>query len=116
MSNPKESAPAAASPAKADSSAEQGPVIVLEEPVQLGSMKVTELRFPPSLRGRHLRRFSSGDGKLDGNVLLHIAADATGQPDRVMDELSGRDAARVMQTVTGFLALAGFIGTTSAAS
>lgn len=91
---------------------EEGPVLKLKTPVVLGALEVRELRFPAKLKGRHLRRYATNDrGMIDGECCLRVAADATGQPDRVMDELDAGDAARVIETVMGFFFESGVLRT-----
>lgn len=109
MTNPKDSTPA---------SEPAGLTFPLKVPVRIGeAMTVTELHFPPRLQGRHLRRYTTtGNGALLGGTLLDVAADLTGQPDRVMAELDGADVAGVMEVTLGFLLRGGFLGTTSAKS
>lgn len=90
---------------------EAGVVLKLEQPVKLGdTMVVSELRFPPRLKGKHLRRYAANDrGVIDADVCFRVAADACSQPDRVFDELDGQDAAKVVELMTGFFVKAGFI-------
>jgi hypothetical protein len=89
--------------------------IQLRHPVELASLKITELKFPARLKGRHVRRYSTNErGVVDADVCLRVAADATGQPDRVFDELDGEDVARVVEVMTGLFFLQGFLRITPA--
>lgn len=89
-----------------------GVKLTLKYPVRLASLEVTELQFPPRLKGRHVRRYATNErGVVDADVCLRVAADATGYPDRVFDELDGEDVAKVVETMTGFFLLQRFLQT-----
>jgi len=91
-------------------------VIPLTTPVSIGPQVFTELRFPPKLKGKHLRRFgATTTGSLDLDLCFKVAADCCGVPDRVFDEMDAKDAAGIYTVMVGFLARAGFLGSTSPA-
>lgn len=88
-----------------------GVTLQLETPIKIAEgMVITELRFPARLRGIHLRRYAAGDrGVIDADTSMKVAADSCGQPDKVFDEMDGRDVAKVLELMTGFFVKAGFL-------
>lgn len=97
-----ESAPKAAAAA--------GVVYQLKHPVEIGPLRVTSLTFPDRLKGRHVRRYAASErGIIDADTLLRVAADASGQPDRVFDEMDAEDSSAIVELMTGFFVKAGFL-------
>lgn len=91
-------------------SAPKPTTIDLKYTVRLGAMEVTQLVFPVRLLGKHLRRWSyNAEGLVDNDVYLKIAADSTGLPDKVFDEMDSEDVGRVVQVVQAFLLQSGFL-------
>lgn len=110
-----ESAPVPVKPAKPNTEPAEGVVYTLKRPVTLGPLHVAELRFPERLKGRHVRRWSVGErGIVDADVLLRVASDACGVPDRVFDEMDAEDTSALLELMTGFFVKAGFLRGTPA--
>jgi hypothetical protein len=79
-----------------------GPVTVkLRKPIQFGSQVIEELTFRP-VTAKDLRRLPVLDGFSMDTVLV-LAGRLSGQPDPVIDKLTGADLAEVIDLVTGFM-------------
>jgi Phage tail assembly chaperone proteins, E, or 41 or 14 len=76
-------------------------VLKLASPVEIDGEKITALSFRP-LKGKDLRSVQRQDG-YETAFLLKLAGRLCGQPDLVIDELSGADLMEVIAIVGGFL-------------
>jgi Phage tail assembly chaperone proteins, E, or 41 or 14 len=77
-----------------------GPVTVkLRTPIEFGSQRIEELAFRP-LTGKDLRKLPEGSSM---DVTLVLAGRLSGQPDPVIDKLTGDDLWEVMTVVSGFM-------------
>ena len=75
--------------------------VQLRHPVQHGGVTITELTFRPA-RAKDFRRFKMETGyEIEGIIVL--AGRLCGQPDIVIDQLTGDDLAEVIDLVTGFM-------------
>ena len=73
--------------------------IRLEEPVQFGSETISELELQKP-KAKHFRTMPAEPTTGD---LLDLAGRLSGQPPKVIDELSIGDMKKVLETVAGFL-------------
>jgi tail assembly chaperone E/41/14-like protein len=77
------------------------PVTVkLQHPIRLGESQVIEELIIRPLTGRDLRRLPQASN-LD--TTLALAGRLSGQPDAVIDRLTGEDLAEVLQAVDNFM-------------
>lgn len=89
------------------------PVTVkLRHPIQFGKELIEELTFRP-VTGKDLRRLPQG-GEMD--VTLALAGRLSGQPDPVIDKLTGDDLRDVLRTVNDFFSGGPPTGSTSSPS
>lgn len=78
--------------------------IVLKAPITIGKENptvVTEITFRP-MKAKDLRGYTLS-GLDEMNAVLGLAGRLSGQPNHVVDELSGEDLAEVISLVTGFI-------------
>lgn len=75
--------------------------IKLRTPIQFGSTTIAELTVRPPT-GKDLRRLQTQTG-YEMDTVLALAGRLSGQPDGVIDRLSGDDLAEVIEVVSGFM-------------
>lgn len=73
--------------------------LTLKEPIQFGSETITELEFVKP-KAKHLRSLPIEPGISD---LLDLAGTISGQPKKVIDELSAEDTFEVLEVLNRFL-------------
>lgn len=74
----------------------------LSEPVKFGSEAITELVVKRP-KAKNLRGLVFGNDGIPASVLLDMAVDLCDQPKKVIDELEGDDALRLMEIIGDFL-------------
>jgi len=76
--------------------------IELSHPIKIGQREVTELHLQ-ELRAKHLRGLPVKSDLMEFGNLLDMAGKCSGEPQKVIDNLSPEDTARVVAVVSGFI-------------
>ena len=91
----------------------EGRTVKLRTPIDFGSQRIEELTFRTPA-GKDFRRLPPDGSSMD--VTLILAGRLSGQPDAVIDKLSGDDLWEVMTIVGGFMPGGPATGSTSSQS
>jgi hypothetical protein len=75
--------------------------VKLRTPIEFGSQRIEELTFRP-VTGKDVRRFQVAAG-FEIDACLTLAGRLTGQPDAVIDKLSGDDLEEVIEIAALFM-------------